>query len=321
MSTQTQAHPLDAAFLEELEANAVRFAYGAGEIVLGHFRTALTVEYKSHGHTSPVTVADRESEEYLRRVITETYPTHSILGEEGQDLTGTGDGFTWVLDPVDGTANFISGLPLFAVSIGVLFEGEPVVAAMFVPTSSLLQTGVYHARKGHPTLLDDTPVTVATQPAPERSKLVGLPGFFWRRIRFTGELRKSHGEPRTLGTVAVELALTASGTLQYVFFNRPKIWDVAAGVLLVKQAGGLVLVQNRSRQPWLPLNRFETPPGEGPELERLRGWGMRVVAANPEMAWFVAGGLQSRQDLLHPLGAIVKRAVQLPLFRNGKNGS
>lgn len=317
MTAQEEARPLDPAFLEELEANAVRFAHGAGEIVLGHFRTALTVEYKSRGHTSPVTVADRESEEYLRRVITETYPTHSILGEEGQDLAGSGDGFTWVLDPVDGTANFISGLPLFAISIGVLYEGEPVAAALFVPTSSLLQTGVYHARKGHPAFLDDTPVTVATQPVPERSKLVGLPGFFWRRLRFTGDLRQSHGEPRTLGSVAVELALTASGTLQYVFFNRPKIWDVAAGVLLIKQAGGLVLIQEKRHGPWLPLSRFETPPGDGPELERLRGWAAGVIAGNPEMAWAVAGGIQRRAGLLRPVGAIVRKAVQLPLLRNG----
>lgn len=318
MTAHTEVRPLDAAFLEELEANAVRFARGAGDIVLGHFRTALKVEYKARGHTSPVTVADRESEEYLRKVIAETYPTHSILGEEGKDLAGAGEGFIWVLDPVDGTANFISGLPLFAVSIGVLHEGEPVAAAVFVPTSSLLQTGVYHARKGSPAYLDDTPVAVATQPAPERSKLVALPGFFWRRVRFTGDLRRRHGEPRTLGSIAVELALTASGTLQYAFFNRPKIWDVAAGVLLVKQAGGLTLAQEKNHGPWLPLGRFDTPPGDGPELERMRSWGASLVVGNPEMAWAVAGGIQRRTDLLRPVRAVVRKAAQLPLFKNGR---
>ncbi len=340
MTAQIRTQP-DAAFLEKLEANAVRFARGAGDIVLGHFRTALDVEYKARGQSSPVTVADRESEEYLRRMITETYPTHSILGEEGKDWAGSGDDFTWVLDPVDGTANFISGLPIFAVSIGVLFDGEPVAAAIFVPTSSFLQTGVYHARRGSPAFLDDTPIMVAAQPAPESSKLAALPGFFWRRIRFGGTLRQSHGEPRTLGSIAVELALTASGTLQYAFFNRPKIWDVAAGVLLVRQAGGLALAQPRRSAPWLPLSRFESPPSrrrghpgafsparnersdqparENPAqaLERLRNWGAAVVVGNPEMAWAVAGSIQRRPDLFRPIGAIVKKAVQLPLFTNG----
>ena len=308
----------DAGFLEELEANAVRFAHEAGEIVLSHFRTALAVEYKTRGRTNPVTVADRESEEYLRRVITEAFPDHSILGEEGKDLVGGDSGFTWVLDPVDGTANFISGLPLFAVSIGVLHRGEPVAAAIFVPTSGLLQQGVFHARRGSAAYLDDTEIAVAPYPRPEPPRLVALPGQFYRRMRFTGELRSSHGEPRTLGSIAVEMALTACGTLQYAFFNRPKIWDIAAGVLLVRQAGGLCLSKPRRQDPWLPLDRFQAPRSEGGEMERLREWGASIVVGNPEIAWAVATSIQRRADLLRPVGVLVGKVKQLPLFRNGK---
>lgn len=310
MTTQAPTQEL----LQEIEANAVRFGREAGEIILRHFRTALAVEYKAQGRHSPVTVADRESEEYLRKVITETYPDHNILGEEGEDLLNRGSDFTWVLDPVDGTANFISGLPLFAVSIGVLHRGEPVVGAIFVPTSSFLQQGVFHACRGGAAYLDETPIAVSQHPVPEPSVLAGLPGNFGRRIRFSGDLRRNHGEPRTLGSVAVELALTAQGTLQYAFFSRPKIWDVAAGVLIVRQAGGLTLVQERHHSPWSPLNRFNAPPGKGSEMERLRDWGAGVVVGNPEMSWTVASSIQHRTSLLRPVGALIRKARQLPLF-------
>lgn len=312
MTTQAPAQEL----LQEIEANAVRFGREAGDIALRHFRTTLNVEYKARGQHSPVTVADRESEEYLRKVITESYPDHNILGEEGEDLLNRGSEFTWVLDPVDGTANFISGLPLFAVSIGVLHRGEPVVGAIFVPTSGLLQQGVFHAYRGGPAYLNDTPIMVAQQPAPEPSVLAGLPGNFGNRIRFKGELRHNHGEPRTLGSVAVELALTAQGTLQYAFFNRPKIWDVAAGVLILRQAGGLTLIQERRHGPWNPLNRFNAPPGQGTEMERLRNWGAGVVVGNAEMCWTVASCLQPRMQLLRPVGALIRKAKQLPLLRD-----
>ncbi len=304
--------------LAALETSAVEFAKGAGEIALRHFRTTLNVEYKAKGNTSPVTIADKECEDYLRQQITKNYPTHAILGEEGENLAGSEDSpYVWVLDPIDGTANFISGLPLFAVSVGLLHHGEPVAAAIWVPTSGYLQQGVFHAHRGGQAFFEDTPVKVAPEPAPVRSRLVGLPSYFGGRLRFTGDLRQNHGEPRSLGSICVELCLVSCGTLQYSFFNRPKVWDVAAGVLIVRQAGGLTLVQPRRHSQWEPLNRFQSPSGGGTELDRLRNWGMGVVVANPEMAWTVATNIQHRPNLMRPVAAAVSKAKQLSLFRNG----
>ena len=153
----------------------MRWAQGAGAILLGHFKTSLTVEYKSKGKHDPVSAADRESEDYLRAAIHQAYPDHSILGEEGQNLEGADKDFVWALDPLDGTVNYLNGLPFFAVSVAALYRGEPVVAALYVPTSGLLEEGVFHAHLGGPARLNDTLIHVTSNPLPEPFPTNGPP--------------------------------------------------------------------------------------------------------------------------------------------------
>lgn len=252
------------------------------------FRTSLDVEYKTQGQRDPVTAADKESESFLQAAIQDAYPTHSILGEEGSADVGREPDFLWALDPLDGTVNFINGLPFFAVSVGVLYRGEPIAGAIFVPTSGLLQQGVFHARRGSAAFFEETSISVARHPLPQSSRLTGLPANYSRMMRFSGPIRQTVGDVRALGSIAVELVLTACGTMQYAVFNRAKLWDVAAGVLVVKQAGGLSLTQDRRGGPWYPLQRF-TPPQKGATgPEGYRQWNNAVVVGNPEIAWAVA---------------------------------
>ena len=315
MNGDSEATIPDAAFLQELEAKAVEYARGAGEVLRRHFKTPLKVESKSKSRYDPVTAADRESEEYLRAAIRRDYPSHGVLGEEGEDLVGEDPDFLWVLDPLDGTANFVNHLPFFAVSIGVLYRNQPVVAAIYAPTSELLQEGVFHARLGGPAFLEDRPVTVAGNPLPEPSQLTSLPGHYWRRMRFSGGVSRSPGEVRTLGSIALELALTACGTLQYAVFDFPKIWDVAAGVLLVKQAGGLALLQQGRGKPWFPLERFEPRAGGESPLDGYRKWSGTVIGGNPEIAWAVAGSFRRPPRVLQKIRSLVRKVRQLPLWK------
>ena len=134
-------------------------------------------------------------------------------------------------------------------------------------------------------------------------------------MRFSGELRRSLGEVRTLGSIAVELALTASGTMQYAVFNAPKIWDVAGGVLLVKCAGGLTLSQSRRGQPWLPLPKFEPMAGAQDALDGYRRWSQTVIAGNPEIAWALAEHMYRPSQPLQPVRDLVRKVKQLPLWR------
>ena len=112
-----------------LEA-AKQFAVEAGKLTLNYFQQGVAVERKSDD--SPVTVADREAEQLLRRRIAECFQRDAIVGEEFDDVAGT-SGFRWILDPIDGTKSFICGVPLYGTMIGVEWEGKSVVGVVYCP--------------------------------------------------------------------------------------------------------------------------------------------------------------------------------------------
>ncbi|HZK65922.1 MAG TPA: inositol monophosphatase, partial [Chloroflexota bacterium] len=209
--------------LAEIEARAVEMVRQAGQIALARFHRPLQVEFKQANRSDPVTEADREVEAFLRQAITELFPSHGILGEEGTEVDLDGREYLWVLDPVDGTNNYFNGLPLFGCSAGLLLRGEPVVGAIFLPvtprvldggagksegvasaTPDISRGAVLHARLGGGACLDGRPVRASREPAPESSSLSGLPGHHFHQFLRLKEMRKNPGELRSLGSVCYE---------------------------------------------------------------------------------------------------------------------
>ena len=151
--TPVQSILPDDGLAEEIEAAAVQLALGAGEILSSRFGQRIAVEYKDKERRDPVTEVDKACQEYLVREISKLYPEHSILGEEGggddsQESETPCNDIVWVLDPLDGTTNFLNGLPVFASSIGVLYRGRPLAGAMFVPWPVDGGGFVLHCRRG-----------------------------------------------------------------------------------------------------------------------------------------------------------------------------
>lgn len=109
---------------------ALDLARAGGKITLKYFKKNLEIEYKSD--TSPVTVADRETEARLFEMIRRRYPSHGILGEE-QGGFGDDRDFCWVVDPIDGTKSFVAGVPLYTILIALLFQGEPILGVIHQP--------------------------------------------------------------------------------------------------------------------------------------------------------------------------------------------
>jgi myo-inositol-1(or 4)-monophosphatase len=253
VNSQTSSTTNDEKLLEEIETHAVAIAREAGQIVLKHFRGTVEVNFKGKNNLDPVTNADTESEAYLKKAINEKFPDHGIIGEEGtRDAPGAT--YTWVLDALDGTANFINGMPLFCVSVGVLRQGVPVAGAIYTPVSHLATAGVYHARTGHGTWLDDEQVEPR---AASGRPLVGLPPFY----RLTGPSGKKPHERRSVGSIALEIVYAAAGIFQYTLFGRPCLWDVAAGAIIIKEVGGLVYTRSKGSKEWQPLETFLPAPG------------------------------------------------------------
>lgn len=303
------ANKPDDSLLEEIETQSMEAARQAGQILCEQFSKPLEVEFKGKQRTDPVTSADRLSEEYLKRAISEKFPGHCILGEEGGPLLETDSPFVWVLDPLDGTANFMNGLPFFAVSVGVLWKRKPVVGSIWVPVSHRAAGGVYHARLGKGAFLDKEKIEASIKASGR--PLAEIPVQFGSRFHLAGKSRKEPHEARNLGSIALEMAMAACGVFQYAVFGSPKIWDVAAGVLLVKEAGGLCYARMPGRKSWSILEQFQAEQNNSPEaLENLRKWSFPVIAGEPEAAENMVKNIRSSHRPLSSLARLFRHRNQ-----------
>ena len=195
------------------------------------------IEYK--GDVDLVTEADRRSEALIVQRIRERWPNHNILGEEGT-RTATGSEFHWYVDPLDGTTNFAHGFPVFAVSLG-LARGENLIAGVvYDPTRDEL----FAAEKGSGAWLNERRIRVSPVSSLAESLLAtGFPSqkrhknpniHFYQRLTL-----RSHGVRRA-GSAALDLACVACGRYDGFWEFNLNPWDTAAGVVLVREAGGIV---------------------------------------------------------------------------------
>jgi myo-inositol-1(or 4)-monophosphatase len=270
VSDERKSDDLPKERLEALERMAVELATVAGAQIVHAFGGVLAVRYKGGDpreeydvYRDPVSNVDRETELMIRERVAERYPGHGILGEEFDDVPPDDEGIVWAIDPIDGTANFINGFPIFAASIGVLHRGRPVVGAVWCATTHSLRPGVYHAHAGGRLRFENEVLELHVNPAVKR-RLMGT-------FDLTGE-RDSRWDKRKTGSAAVECSFVAAGLLQVARFASPNVWDVAGGVPLVAATGGAIRV--RSDDAWVPFTGFDP--------ERLRGWRHALTVGRPE---------------------------------------
>ncbi len=295
----------DDAALAAIEADALRMVRRAGHTLMRSFGAPLEVQYKDQRENDPVTNLDREVQADIVRAISESYPGHGIVGEEDEeDVDGAAPDYVWVLDPLDGTKNFINGLPVFASSIGVLHRGVPVAGAVYAPWPGSADGLVFHGRKGGGAYANGERAGVFDGVEPKGNRLMTLPESFPRAFRFDARMKGSAGELRVSGSTVYELAMTARGVLQYSFHGAPHLWDIAAGAVLVTEAGGAVMVADRrqSRVPfaphrlqWSELRSFFPRWGDEITLAHMRRWRSPILCGSPQIAAHVASSMKSRR--------------------------
>ncbi len=293
--TDTCPSEIDPDLLSSIEEHAVSLAASAGELLLDYFHRDMKVEYKSEGSRSPVSDADKGAEQLIVDGIRSRFPGHGILSEETPPAEDLDQTFVWVIDPLDGTTNFVNGFPVFSSSIGVLHHGKPVAGAIYVPSPTTSAGLVFHARCGGGAFAGDTPIRVYDKAKPMPNGLVSLPMAFWRRYRIGKELRRL-GELRNIGSVAYEMTLVASGVMQYAAFSAPHIWDVAAGVAIVREAGGEVLARTSNR--WLPLETLYGRKEAGRSTEGdLAKWRASLLVGNSAIVAHLSENLKPAKRL------------------------
>lgn len=297
--------------LEEFESVAVELARAAGVRALEAFRSTVALEFKGKKQDNPVTALDRDTETFLRSELRKAFPDHGLLGEEHADDIAPDARYIWVIDPIDGTMNFASALPLFGISVGLLDNGVPVAGCIWVPVGPTLKSGVYHATTGAKAWFDDQPVHVS-KADDERGQIMALPSGHLRAFRFR-KPDKSLPRParalpdtRTTGSCTAELALIASGALRAGVFIKPSIWDVAAGTLIVREAGGDVRIWADGQ--WRPFERFEPQKPERSSRStepRLRHWGRPMLLGAPEAVQRLIARMAWHPRLPRPLQKLI----------------
>jgi myo-inositol-1(or 4)-monophosphatase len=218
-----------------------------------------------------VTQADAQCQQIIINQIKEAYPDHGFIAEEGDEgrifkQPPRGDElFWWVIDPIDGTNNYARQMLLFTVSIAVIHKGEPIVGVIFDPATDSMFTAV----KGGQAQLNGRRITAGEETMNAFSSVGldshfddGVPGWaceIMQRTRF-----------RNLGTTALQLAYVAKGSLIATVVNRPKLWDIAAGVLIAEAAGAIV-------SDWQGEKIFPV------DLDSYQGQEFRVITANKKV--------------------------------------
>jgi histidinol phosphatase-like enzyme (inositol monophosphatase family) len=214
---------------------AIEAAYEAGRITLSYFQTGM-LETETKEDLSPVTVADRKAEEAITSIVRRHFPSHAILGEEFGEIPGS-DPIRWIIDPIDGTKSFISGVPLYGVMIGVEVEGEASVGVVHMPALGEL----YHGARGEGSYWNGRRARVSATDRLEDAVVVCYDvRQFFRESRMAaayGELLHRTKFHRTWGD-CYGYMLVATGRVDIAIDSKMSIWDNAALKPIIEEAGG-----------------------------------------------------------------------------------
>ncbi len=241
----------------------IRTLRSAGSLALRHFDRFQQLDVRTKRGNDLVSNADLDVERLLLEQLQRSFPQYGVLAEES-GLTGDDRGLRWIVDPIDGTTNFVHGLPHFAISVA-LAEGEQVVAgAIYQPVLDEL----FHAERGGGAFLNNQRIRVSDHRGLSRTLLAT--GF--------RELFAASAGVRRAGSAALDLAYTAAGRYDGFWELKLSPWDVAAGALLVQEAGGWVTDFRGEKDYMKSGNMLAAPPAVHEKmLEKIREAGLDQI--------------------------------------------
>ena len=228
---------------------AIQTAKGAGAILMEHFGNISSYEHKSTS-IDLLTIADTQSEAFILNEIKTTFPDHHIIAEESTHVENNSD-YRWVIDPLDGTTNFVHNLPIFAVSIGLQYKEETIMAVVYNPAANKC----FWAEKNSKAYLNGDPIHITSTNTLSISLLVtGFPYSHDERWEKGFDLFKQvYGKTqgvRRLGAAALDFCFVAMGRFDGFWEFGLQPWDVCAGALILEEAGGKVSDWDNSPMPF-----------------------------------------------------------------------
>jgi myo-inositol-1(or 4)-monophosphatase len=208
----------------------------AGGIAADYFARRATLAVDRKGAQDLVSEADRACEDFIVAALARAFPEDGFLGEEGGRRGGAGEAL-WVIDPIDGTHNFLTGIPFWCLSLGLVAGGETVAGLIYDPVHGEM----FSAMRGSGALLNGAPMRVSGETDPRRARL--CVGFSYRRavadhVAAIEACLSAGCEYLRLGSGALALAYVAAGRFDGYWERHMNAWDAAAGIALVREAGG-----------------------------------------------------------------------------------
>ena len=245
-----------------LVETAAAAAKAGGEVALASWRNLAAGEVSEKKKNDFVTNADRASEERIVSRIRESFPRDNFLGEEGGRQGTDSDARTWIIDPLDGTSNFIAGFPFWSVSIAAREAGRIVAGVVWDP----LRQELYTAERGSGAFRNGSRIRVTGREGLEGAFLAT--GFPFRSrekidlyLSVFRELFLHARAIRRAGSAALDLAMVAAGVHDGFFEFRLSVWDIAAGALLIEEAGGKLADFSGGNRYWERGNVVAGSPG------------------------------------------------------------
>ncbi len=219
---------------------AKKAALAAGQIVMEHFRKLPPGAIRSKQKNDFLSFVDEQSEQTIITIIKESFPKHAFLAEESGASRNEND-YLWIIDPLDGTTNYITGLPIFAISIALLYRGAPLLGIVYDP----LHKDLFWAKKGKGAFLNEQPIHVSNKNRLEESLIAtGFPfkakHFLKPYLQAFEDIFLSSVGMRRMGAAAIDLAYVAAGRFEGFWEIGLSPWDIAAGGLLISEAGGRI---------------------------------------------------------------------------------
>lgn len=216
---------------------AVAAAKDSGKIFKQFFGKPKNIKMKNGDPRNLVTEIDHKIETQIRKLIFKHFPDHKIIGEEFGSHKLSKNDFVWIIDPVDGTTNYIQGVPICCISIGLWQNNTPLVGVVYNPIMGYLLT----AAKGQGAFLNGKKIKVSDK----KSLKLAFGGFGWGRNILKAQVNFPKLVPilhkiRTLGSATMEMCFVAMGTYDFQIQSEINVWDFAAGAVIINESGGRV---------------------------------------------------------------------------------
>ncbi len=219
---------------------ATKAAYAAGNLIQQESRNVGRIKFEKKGHNDYVTAVDKQAEQIIIQTIKKAYPDHNILAEESGSQKSNSN-VTWIIDPIDGTTNFIHGNPQYCVSIAIKHDDKITHCIVFDPH----RNDLYSAEMGKGAYLNDKRIRVSnTSLLSDALIATGFPTYDMTNLdKYLAILKDvilASSGVRRAGSAALDLAYVASGIVDGFWEFGLKQWDITAGILLIKEAGGMI---------------------------------------------------------------------------------